>query len=396
MSKKDYIDAMNEIEPRESLKKETFSKITKPIRKHKRIYPILSVAAMVIIAIGLGVPLYNKDINNLRSIELGEKESTDTNETEEIGLPRVENFENLYAMISKMEVNNYYIEDSITDATTVSPSIKNEANSTQESNAERKEYSETNTQVKGVDEADIVKTDGRYIYYLSNKKLTITSVDGSNLERTSSIEFNDEHYRPMELFVRENKLILIGTKHEEGEIKPLRKSKILIERDNYYPTYNTYTVIKVYDIKNRENPELSRTVEVEGYYISSRMVGNNIYLIANKSINSYLCKNYEIDKLNEDAFKVQYLDTAVNQEKRCIAFADICYIPESESPNYLNVVSFNVNENKEANIDSYLGAGEKIYSSEKNLYVTKSKFNYEDKTDTSKRATEIYKFNLID
>jgi uncharacterized secreted protein with C-terminal beta-propeller domain len=396
MSKKDYIDAMNEIEPRESLKKETFSKITKPIRKHKRIYPILSVAAMVIIAIGIGVPLYNKDINNLRSIELGEKESTDTNETEEIGLPRVENFENLYAMISKMEVNNYYIEDSITDATTVSPSIKNEANSTQESNAERKEYSETNTQVKGVDEADIVKTDGRYIYYLSNKKLTITSVDGSNLERTSSIEFNDEHYRPMELFVRENKLILIGTKHEEGEIKPLRKSKILIERDNYYPTYNTYTVIKVYDIKNRENPELSRTVEVEGYYISSRMVGNNIYLIANKSINSYLCKNYEIDKLNEDAFKVQYLDTAVNQEKRCIAFADICYIPESESPNYLNVVSFNVNENKEANIDSYLGAGEKIYSSEKNLYVTKSKFNYEDKTDTSKRATEIYKFNLID
>ena len=86
MSKKDYIDAMNEIEPRESLKKETFSKITKPIRKHKRIYPILSVAAMVIIAIGIGVPLYNKDINNLRSIELGEKESTDTNETEEIGL----------------------------------------------------------------------------------------------------------------------------------------------------------------------------------------------------------------------------------------------------------------------------------------------------------------------
>ena len=148
MSKKDYIDAMNEIEPRESLKKETFSKITKPIRKHKRIYPILSVAAMVIIAIGIGVPLYNKDINNLRSIELGEKESTDTNETEEIGLPRVENFENLYAMISKMEVNNYYIEDSITDATTVSPSIKNEANSTQESNAERKEYSETNTQVR--------------------------------------------------------------------------------------------------------------------------------------------------------------------------------------------------------------------------------------------------------
>ena len=75
MSKKDYVDAMNEIEPRESLKKETFRKITKPTKKYGKIYPILSAAAMAIIAIGVGVPLYNKDIKIPENIEIGKEET---------------------------------------------------------------------------------------------------------------------------------------------------------------------------------------------------------------------------------------------------------------------------------------------------------------------------------
>ncbi len=405
MSKKDYVDAMNEIEPRESLKKETFRKITKPTKKYGKIYPILSAAAMAIIAIGVGVPLYNKDIKIPENIEIGKEETIRENEPEEKGLPKVENFENLYAMVSKMKGNNYYFKDTVTDAIAVSPGLKNETNSVQENATEEKSYSRTNTQVNGVDEADIVKTDGKYIYYLSNQKLTITKVDGDNLKNAATIEFKETNYSAKELFVKENKLILIGMKDEKEEIKPLREetkynyttNKNYREiADYYYPSYNSYTVIKVYDITNKEKPALSRTVEVEGYYVSARMIGSNIYLIANEGINSYICKQYEIDKLNEDAFKVQYLDTAVDSEKRCINFSDICYIPETENANYLNVVSFNVDDNKKANIDSYLGAGEEIYSSEKNLYVTKSKFNYKDEEDASKRTTEIYKFNLID
>lgn len=396
MSKKDYIDAMNEIEPRESLKKETFNKITKPPKKYEKIYPILSVAAMAIIAIGIGLPLYNKDVKEPDNINLGEIEKIEESTLEEIGLPKVENFENLYAMLSKVEGNNYYFEDFITDGIAVSPSIKGETNSTIEKDTERAEYSKTNTQENGVDEADIVKTDGNYIYYLANGKLTITSVE-ENLKNVANIEFKDENYNPSELFVKENKLILIGTKYERGEVNPLQDGFKVRERDSYYQTYyNNYTVIEVYDITNKEKPELFRTVEVEGYYISSRMVGSNIYLIANKAINSYLCKNYEIDKLNEDVFKIQYLDSTVDNEKKCMDFSDICYIPEMDTANYLNVVSFDVDNNEKANINSYLGAGEEIYSSEKNLYVTKSKFVRDEDMEGNKRTTEIYKFNLID
>lgn len=51
------------------------------------------------------------------------------------------------------------------------------------------EYSETNTQVQGVDEADIVKTNGDYIYYLSNNTLKIVNNKGEKLELEKEIDF---------------------------------------------------------------------------------------------------------------------------------------------------------------------------------------------------------------
>lgn len=396
MNKKDYVDAMNEIEPRESLKKETYNKATKPTKKYKKLYPILSAAAMAIIAIGIGVPLYNgKELQKPETYEIGKEESVKQDEEE--NLQRLENFENLYAMLEKSnEYNRYLMEDAImnVDSATNSTPSKGDTNNSNQEVSEEKNYSKTNTQEENVDEADIVKTDGKYIYYLSDKKLTITAVDGDDLKNTATIEFKDDEYSPRELFIKGNKLILIGSKYERGGIEPLKENAKDKERKLYYPSYKDYTVIKVYDIAKKEKPEESRTVEVEGYYISSRMIDNNIYLISNKNINAYLCKNYEIDELNEDAFKIQYLDTALSSDEKCIDFTDVRCIPNMETPNYLNVVSFNVENNEKANIDTYLGAGTEIYSSEKNLYVTKT--NYEYGTEKNKRSTEIYKFNLVD
>lgn len=396
MNKKDYVDAMNEIEPRESLKKETYNKATKPTKKYKKLYPILSAAAMAIIAIGIGVPLYNgKELQKPETYEIGKEESVKQDEEE--NLQRLENFENLYAMLEKSnEYNRYFMEDAImnVDSATNSTPSKGDTNNSNQEVSEEKNYSKTNTQEENVDEADIVKTDGNYIYYLSNQKLTITAVDGDDLKNTATIEFKDDEYSPRELFIKGNKLILIGSKYERGGIEPLKENAKDKERKLYYPSYKDYTVIKVYDIAKKEKPEESRTVEVEGYYISSRMIDNNIYLISNKNINAYLCKNYEIDELNEDAFKIQYLDTALSSDEKCIDFTDVRCIPNMETPNYLNVVSFNVENNEKANIDTYLGAGTEIYSSEKNLYVTKT--NYEYETEKNKRSTEIYKFNLVD
>ena len=78
---------------------------------------------------------------------------------------------------------------------TASSNTKSEtaAGATSDTADSGKNFSETNTQVEGVDEADIVKTDGKYIYILSqfpNRTVKIIDVTGEKPRQLKSVEVN--------------------------------------------------------------------------------------------------------------------------------------------------------------------------------------------------------------
>ncbi len=375
MSKKDYIDAVNEIKVSDELKKETFNKIkqTPKKRRYNRVYPIASLAVMFAILITIFMP--NITLSPINEVKYEEVSQTGD-------LPKVDNFENLYAMLEKrVEKEKNIILDSVTtnQSTSADSAVLNEEAASAE------DFSKTNVQVEGVDEADIVKTDGNFIYYLTNSALTITDVNSVKL--VSKVEFDNKEFEPQEIFLKDNKIVIIGITNRETEEKNIANTEL------YYPTNETYTVAKIYNIDDRENPKLERTVEIEGYYLSSRMIGDNVYLISNKYIYAYLCKDYKQSQLDEEEFKPQYIDTATGEEIKSIGFDCIYYIPEFEDTNYLNIAAFNITNNEPANITSYLGGGSQVYSSATNLYITRTKYNYDDGSEIN---TEIYKFNLKD
>ncbi len=383
MSKKDYINAVNEINVNETLKQETLRKATNtkktPKYRFNKVYPIASLAFMCAIIMAIVLP--NKSIAPINEVT-----AEQTKISQE--LPKVENFKNLYAMLKTRTTNRYTIDDMLSVDSTTNANSKNETATNEVAN----DYSETNTQVQGVDEADIVKTDGTHIYYLANEKLTIINTENaSQMKEMSTIEF-DETFTPEELFFNNDKIIVIGTRFEYDE----REKRIGIDDDYLYPNYmdKTYTSAKIYNVKDKTNPTLERTVEVEGSYLTARMIDSNVYIASNKYMYyAYICNTYKSTELNEDDFKPHYLDTATSNETKSINFDCIYYIPEFEDTNYLNIVAFNITNNQEANVESYLGAGEEIYASKENLYVTKTKYDYERKNKTS-ITTEIYKFNL--
>lgn len=383
MSKKDYINAVNEINVNETLKQETLKKATNTKKNSKyrynKIYPIASLAFMCAIIMAIVLP--NKSIAPINEV---------TDEQTKISqeLPKVENFKNLYAMLKARDTKRYYIDDMLSVDSITNANSKNETATNEVAN----DYSKTNTQVQGVDEADIVKTDGTYIYYLTNEKLTIINTENaSQMKEMSTIKF-DETFTPEEIFLNNDKIIVIGTRYEYDKTE----RKIGIDEDYLYPNYmdKTYTSAKIYNVKDKTNPTLERTVEVEGSYLTARMIDSNVYIASNKYMYyAYICNTYKSTELNEDDFKPHYLDTATSNETKSINFDCIYYIPEFEDTNYLNIVAFNITNNQEANVESYLGAGEEIYASKENLYVTKTKYDYERKNKTS-ITTEIYKFNL--
>jgi inhibitor of cysteine peptidase len=89
-------------------------------------------------------------------------------------------------------------------------------NSTKESIAvEEKasaDYSETNLQVSGIDEGDIVKTDRNYIYHVGEQRINITRVfPARDMEIMSKITYDSTNLSPIQLFIHGEELIVISS-----------------------------------------------------------------------------------------------------------------------------------------------------------------------------------------
>lgn len=346
-------------------------------RKSRKTSILATTLIAFVIAISIIIPM-NSNKNKVTPIEIVEENN---------GLPKIENFENFYNIIKNIETQNSFLNEiTINDSVDESTSEKTESS---------RDYSTTNVQVEGVDEADIVKTDGDYIYYISSKKVIIVNAkDSSNLKIESEIEYEKEKFYPNELYIYENKLVVIGEKNNNNYEE-------LVAVETIYPTGKNSSIAKVYNVENKNKPQLEREIEVQGNYLTSRMINDNLYFITNQYLYSFLTKDKEIGEIDENEFKPAYRDTVISEEEKYIEYSDIYYFPESEDTSYLNIVGFNINDNKEANIDTYLGAGTEIYSSQNNLYITRVKYEYEDtKThgyyNNYDVNTYIYKFKLED
>lgn len=386
MKKKEYIDAINEFKVSRSLKSKTLEKVSKK-KNYMKTYLALGASAFVfVMAISIGISPINNNKNKVAPLEVVEQDE---------GLPKLENFENLYEII-KDKKTNYYEDGATLESVTDTVKSSNSSSSEERylTNKENLDYSKTNVQVEGVDEADIVKTDGNYIYYISSEKIVIVDAKNSNdLKIVSEINYEEDNFYPSELYINNNKLIVIG----ESINNNYRK---LVEVDSVYSYINkTSTIAKIYNIKDKNNAKLEREIQIKGNYLSSRMIGDNIYFIANEYIYSYWFRNKEISDIDENSLKPIYKDTVVSNEEKSIAYNDIYYFPDSEDTSYLIIAGFNVNNDEEVNIKTYLGAGEDIYSSQDNLYITRVKYEYKDSKlfddyDSHEINTYIYKFKL--
>lgn len=197
-----------------------------------------------------------------------------------------------------------------------------------------KDFSTTNIQVWGVDEADIVKNDGRFIYVISgNKVVIIDAYPAENAGILSEIEVDGN---PIEIFINENRLVVFGM-----------------------------TFIKVYDVSDKENPVLKRDVSFDGSYFDSRMIGGYVYVIINAPIN-YLGEEIELPKFSSGgkaqtipAYEIYYFD-----------------VPDY-SYNFTTIMSINTqNDDEEISKETFLiGTAQNIFVSSNNIYITYTAWN---------------------
>lgn len=146
------------------------------------------------------------------------------------------------------------------------------------SSSEYKMFGGTNTQVNGVDEADIIKNDGEYIYFNAHKanenKIIITDCrDPKNLKKASEITLKTEKNETSdiaEIYIKDNILIAAANIYSNEETKKYN--------DTVYCGAGCISSTKIffYNIADKTNPELIREFSQDGYYNNSRLIGSKL------------------------------------------------------------------------------------------------------------------------
>lgn len=238
------------------------------------------------------------------------------------------------------------------------------------------DYSTTNLQSEGVDEADILKNDGQYIYQVNNQELIIAKAYPANsMSIVSRIGFKHGEFTPQELYVDDHYLVLIGNTYYQGNYQTdpsNAQPQPSFEKRIYPPIYNrTTSKIMIYDLTDITNLKKLREVELDGVYVSSRKVGSNLYLIANNYLDTYRIMEQGLEPLLPS-----YRDSVSNNgDVVTIDYNDIHYFPNFVEPNYLLIAALNLDQReKEMQVSSYLGSGQNIYASQSNLYVAVSQY----------------------
>lgn len=365
---------------------EQTSRIDKNRKKHKnlaRAAKALTAAAAVLVVAVLGTEVMrlNNRINELETktsnvISQGNAQNNvyaGIKSGNELGDYVVAaNYEQLYDSVKKVEdsmkearsedwVDGVETSGAMTDYTTSSNSDKENAEDT--ASASGTEYSTTNVMTEGVDESDVVKTDGKYIYMVEDGQISITDI--SKGEPADETLFRPDFEVPSdtieELYVSDGKMLIIS--NHAGD------------KDE--------TICYSYDMADPTKPALIGKTRQDGYYNTSRKIGNTVYVFSDTYIRtSDMEKNVALQEDNLEKWVPQVNGKVISYD--CIYINDDTYAGTVIS-------SFDVNTpDKTIDAKCIMNDNGEVYVSSDAMYL------YHSDWSASRELTKISKISFED
>lgn len=258
------------------------------------------------------------------------------------------------------------------------------------------EYSETNNQVEGVDEADQVKTDGEYIYSIVNGRVIITDIrNPSAMTKIAELPYDATFY-PSQLFLNENTLIVLGDHHIPYNHSDTSEGSSM----NRMMPFTSSTHARFYDTQDKKSPKLVREIGAEGYLNGARKTENMLYFITNVMPNYWAFQEGTKEELRPFTYDSQKGDQASP-----MPYSDLSILPGTLEGTYSVITAMDLNNPIESQVvtKGYLGGSNAMYMSKESLYLTAPIYiqaTLEEQKSTSmmwnpqETNTEIFKFNL--
>ena len=138
------------------------------------------------------------------------------------------------------------------------------------------EYSTTNVQEEGVDEPDLVKSNGRFLFVASQGTLRAVDVRGRNPRLAGSLPLPSGW--DSELLLAGNRLLVLS--RSGGWIEPLPAMTRAIA-----PVSPGATVLREVDVSDPSAMKVVRTLTLEGsVYVSARLVGSSARVVLGSAL----------------------------------------------------------------------------------------------------------------
>lgn len=351
------------------------------MKKGVKVFIVILLIAIIIAVITI---VCNKDDTELKTVK-SKQELLKIYEGDNSDLQRL--LARIFCMPFSMFYHNYDVIGKADNAGSIGIDSASSTESSS-SSSNTKDYSTTNIQVENVDEADIVKTDGDYIYSISEDNVIITDVkDPKQPKVVATIQSEDDDI-PEDIILYKDKLVVISTKGNQTQ--------------RYYYNDRMNTVVKIYNITSREKPVLTKSYEMYEPYYTSRCIDNVLYVISSGNLrkeDDEIVVGYNEDNMEKEMSidKIKYLKDVKTTKQTLISTVD------------LN------NETADIKLDSYLMNISNAYVSENAIYLLNQKYNndskipmkllfgfkgvfgledYYEMDSESGYYTEIYKFDI--
>ncbi len=287
-------------------------------------------------------------------------------------------------------------------------------------------FTKTNNQVVGVDEADRVKTDGKYIYTIHGRQVVIVKSWPAKSTRVVARYEVGKRSTPHQLFIKGDRLVVFSRSTVLMGVRPGLANRPVTtrfqRRGRPMPTriHRQVTKVTVLDIKDRKSPKLVANIDVEGSMLRARMIGRNVYLVSNfrfsipKAIRSVLGKysryryggmtTAALAQLRSDIRRAvttmplsQLMPTirfehqrGVHSTRPLLGCSDL-YLPTTGiASNLLTLTRINTHGGP-VHATGIMASGMKVYASKKSLYAAANATN---PSNPRQSGTAIHKFDL--
>lgn len=268
------------------------------------------------------------------------------------------------------------------------------ASSDTAASGESESHSSTNNQVEGVDEADMVKTDGSYIYSISDSKVLITDAqDPDDLKVGSELLLEPDMYA-RQLFLSGNTLVVMGSQYT---FVPM-EGKVTMDEAQHL----SMTSILFYDISDPASPVFLRKLGTEGELNGARLTENILYYVTSVYPNLWMLEEDEDAELRPRTF-----DSNNGKAFSTLPYDRISILPGTMEGSYSIVSAIDLTdpEENELSTEGFLGSSEQLYMTKENLYLTAAAYVPLDEQEVDKDLsmniwipqaanTEVFKFAL--